>query len=104
MAYFRGSTTPLAKEAVWTSQVGMRERHDSLSGTISADKGGTLYIEQSSDGVNWDVSTSYEITANDGKGFIEQLVAPYWRLRYVNGSEAQGTFRVSVTTQAGGDS
>jgi len=82
----------------------MRERHDSITGAVFADKGGTLHIEQSADGVHWDVSADYEIESKDGKGFTEELVLPYWRLRYVNGSEAQEEFRISATTQAGGDS
>jgi hypothetical protein len=104
MANFQGSTTALAKEATWTSQTRLRERHDTLAGSVFANKAGKLYIEQSPDGTNWDVSTSYAIAASDGKGFTELLVLPYWRIRYVNGTEAQGTFRISVTTQAGGDS
>lgn len=104
MANFQGSTTALAKEATWTSQTRLRERHDTVQGSVFADKKGTLYIEQSPDGSHWDVSTSYEIEANDGKGFTETLVDPYWRIRYVNGTEAQTTFRLAASTQAGGDS
>lgn len=82
----------------------MRERHDSITGAVFSDKAGNLYLEQSADGQNWDVSTSYSITANDGKGFVENLVLPYWRVRFSNGNQDQSVFRISVTTQAGGDS
>lgn len=105
MAYWRGSTTPLEKEKEWVSQVGMRERHDTIDGSVFTDKSGTVFLEQSSDGQNWDVSASYEITASDGKGFVETLVLPYWRVRFKNTTnENQGAFRISVSTQAGGDS
>lgn len=104
MAYFRGNSTALAKEGTWTSQVGLRERHDTVQGSVFADKAGKLFIEQSSDGTNWDVSTEYSVSANDGKGFTEPLIQPYWRIRYVNGSEAQSAFRINASTQAGGDS
>lgn len=104
MAYWRGSETTLEKEGEWVSQVGLRERHDTVAGSVFADQEGTIYIEQSADGVNWDISTSYSVTASDGKGFNESLLLPYWRIRYVNGSEDQENFRLSANTQAGGDS
>lgn len=110
MAYWRGSETPLKKASEtpaneWISRVGMRERHDTVMGSAFADQNGTLYIEQSSDGTNWDVSSPFEITANDGKGFEENLVLPYWRIRFKNtASSDQTIFRISVVTQAGGDS
>lgn len=104
MAFFRGSTTVLAEKTEWISQVGMRERHDSITGSVFADQAGTIFLEQSGDGTNWDVSTSYSIEASKSKGFVETLVLPYWRVRYKNGNTNQGTFRISVTTQAGGDS
>lgn len=104
MAYWRGSTTPLKASATWTSQVGMRERHDTINGTVASDVAGTLHIQQSTDGTNWDVDATYSITGGDGKGFTELLVAPYWRIYYVNGGADQGYFRISATTQSGGDS
>lgn len=104
MAYYRGSTTALAENGEWVSQVGMRERHDTVDGSVYADKAGKIYIEQSQDGSHWDISASYEIEEEDGKGFSEPLVLPYWRIRYVNGSDDQGAFRISADTQAGGDS
>lgn len=106
MAYWRGSETPLAKETgEWISQVGMRERHDTLQGIAFADKAGKLFIEQSGDGKNWDLSEEVSVEASKTKTINTTLVAPYWRIRYKNtASEAQGSFRISVSTQAGGDS
>lgn len=104
MAYFVGSTAALDADNTWTSPTKLRERHDSVQGTVFADQGGSLYIEQSPDGTNWDVSAEYTIAASDGKGFSENLVAPFWRIRFVNGSTPQTTFRITATTQAGGDS
>lgn len=105
MAYWRGSETPLEKEKEWISQVGLRERHDTIVGGVFADKAGTLFLEQSSDSKNWDVSASYSITASTGDGFSENLVLPYWRIRFKNTTnENQTVLRISVSTQAGGDS
>lgn len=110
MAYFRGSTTPLKKSSEesgteWVSQVGLRERHDTLAGSVFADKAGTVFIEQSSDGVNWDISEELSVEASKGKVINVSLLLPYWRVRAKNTTdENQTVFRISVTTQAGGDS
>jgi hypothetical protein len=105
MAYWRGSEAPLEKEKEWVSQMGMRERHDTVEGIVVADKAGTLFIDQSGDGKNWDFSNSFEISASVGKGFSQILVAPYWRVRFKNTTnENQGVFRIWANTQAGGDS
>jgi hypothetical protein len=104
MAYWRGSSTALSNGGTWISQVGMRERHDTLAGSVFADKAGELFVEQSSDGTNWDVSEKLSVEASKGKLVNVTLLLPYWRVRYVNGGESQGSFRISVNTQAGGDS
>lgn len=111
MAYFQGSTTNLTKNSTWTSRVGMRDRHDSVMGTVYSDVAGTLHVEQSIDGTfdndgsgKVDFDTSVAVSAATGTSFNVTLVAPYWRLRYVNGGTDQAKFRVAATTQAGGDS
>lgn len=105
MAYWRGSETPIAKETDWVSQVGMRERHDTLAGIVFADKAGKVVVEQSGDGKNWDFLEEVAVEASKGKSFSVALVATYWRLRYKNTAASDQTaFRISVSTQAGGDS
>jgi hypothetical protein len=87
--------TPLgAAEEYVGDWIKTRQGGVGIIGTIFADQPGTLHIEQSSDGEHVDVDTSYDIVAGDGKGFRELMVAPYWRLRYVNGESAQGAFRI----------
>jgi hypothetical protein len=93
MAYF-GTTTPLAANGTVTLGPRPTDRADRITGTVFSDQAGTLFIEQSSDGTNWDVSTSVPVTANDGSGFSEELVAPQVRLRYVNGATLQTSFRL----------
>lgn len=105
MAYFRGTEpeTTLAKNAEWTSQTALRERHDTVEGSVYSEAEGTLYIEQSLDGSNWDVSTEHTIAGEEGKGFIEQLVDPYWRLRF-KAKEETKELRIGASTQGSGDS
>lgn len=101
---FVGTNTPLTGAATWTSRVKNTDRYDRIAGTVFADQAGTLHVEQSSDGTNWDVDTSYSISASDGKGFSEELVAAFWRLRYVNGATPQTAFRLYGRATAAGDS
>lgn len=67
-----------------------------IVGSVYADQAGTIYIEQSADRDNWDVSTSYAVLAEDGKGIDEEILLPYVRVRYVNGDTDQTEFRLNV--------
>lgn len=77
-------------------------REDWVVGMVFADQGGTLHIEQSMDGTNWDIDTSYTITANNGKGFKEDVFAPYVRVRYVNGATPNTVFRITARFSSAG--
>lgn len=69
-----------------------------IAGSVFADQPGTLYVEQSFDGTNFDVSWSSAITASAGVGFNETLLAPIVQVRYVNGATAQGVLRLFART------
>lgn len=108
MAYWRGTDGVvdglLGNGGVWTSRAALRERHDTVQGVAFSDQSGTLVIEQSLNGVNWDFASSISVTGGTGKDFSVALFAPFWRVKYTNGATPQNSFRVGVTTQAGGDS
>lgn len=96
------TSLPLAASGTWTGGwLARTEGTYSIEGTVFADVDGTLHIEQSSDGANADVDTSYEIKGSDGKGFKEALVGRFWRLRFVNGAKEQKAFRISGTARRG---
>lgn len=99
---FLSTTTPLAANGTVTLGPSLTDRADRIVGSAFSNQAGTLYIEQSYDSANWDVSTSVAIAAADGSGFSEELVAPYVRLRYVNGGTNQGTFRLSARFSSSG--
>jgi hypothetical protein len=101
---FSSTNTPLSGNAVYLSPTMQTDRADYISGTAFADQAGTLYVEQSPNGSDWDLSTSYAILANTGKGFNEYLYAPYVRLRFVNGASAQSVFRLYSRFTSAGDS
>lgn len=101
---FVTTDTPLDADGAWTSEVLLSGRDDYISGSVFSDQAGTIYIEQSGDGENWDISTFYETTANDGKGFSEPLYLPLTRIRFVNGSTDQTAFRIFARFTSAGDS
>jgi len=93
------SSTPLEGDASFTG-----EAVDTLdyaiivisvwADKVSADDG--LLIEFSTDGTNWDHRDEYTIPALVGKTFSCQTSARYFRVKYTNGSEAQGAFRLQT--------
>jgi hypothetical protein len=103
MAYF-GTTSALGSNGTVTIGPRPTDRADYLSGMVFADQAGTIFIEQSGDGQNWDLSTSHPVVANTGQGFTEPLYGPYVRVRYVNGPTAQGALRIFARYTSAGDS
>lgn len=101
MARFNGTTEPLgaAEEATLDMLAG---REDYVVGMVYADQAGDIYIEQSMDNEHWDISTTYAVAADDGKGFKEDVFAPYVRVRYVNGATPQTEFRLTARFSSAG--
>lgn len=96
------TSIPLAANGVYTSGNLLVGLADKVVGSVFADQAGTIFIEQSADGTNWDISTSYAVTASDGKGFSEDILLPQVRVRYVNGTTIQTAFRLWVRTTSSG--
>jgi DUF4097 and DUF4098 domain-containing protein YvlB len=91
------TTTPLAANASYTSSSDDRygRTHRTVIAHAYADQPGTLYIEQSPDGTNWDISESTSVAANTGTALITVIKSRYMRFRYVNGANAQTVFRLA---------
>lgn len=87
--------------------------HDKFVGSVfhidaTATTAATLLVQQSGDGVIWDVSTSYTtaaistadktvgdaITTAYGIKFSEEIVLPYIRLKFTYGTNQPNTFRL----------
>ena len=102
MPRFEATTTALGSNGTFATGTLNSDTYDSIVGSVFADQTGTLYVEQSFDGTNWDVSKSIAVTASAGQAINEPLVAPYFRARYVNGATAQGAFRLRVRATAAG--
>jgi hypothetical protein len=104
-----GTTTALAGAGTFTSPDMMTNTEDRLQGVVLADQTGTLFVEQgypSAVGgtVTWAVSKSIAVVANTGQAIDEALVAPKWRLRYVNGATPQTSFALHAHATSSGNS
>ena len=56
-----------------------------------ADQDCTIYIDQSLDGTNWDITDSFTCLANNGCTRIFASVAPYYRARLTNDGDSATT-------------
>ena len=62
---------------------------------------GTLIVEQSSDGANWDVQDTYNVTGGTASptgefDVIVNVIANFFRIVYTNGATAQTAFRLQT--------
>ena len=77
---------------------------DAVRGAVYSNQAGKVYIDQSSNNIDWDV-TNYSagadisVSASTGKGFKEDLLLNHVRLRYTySGSTVPTTFRLLAKT------
>ena len=90
------TTTPLAANATYTgSSIDFNDSRLGHAGAIAyADQDGTMYFEGSIDGSNWDIELgSQALTGGSGAQLVVQVPCRYIRPKYVNGANAQSTFR-----------
>jgi len=67
-----------------------------IIGSCFSDQDGSVFIEQSYDGTDWDISSSYAYSANEKLGIDISVVATYARARFVNGAVDQTIFRMNI--------
>lgn len=102
MPRYGSSTSPLVAGASWDTgplEAGLADR---ITGSVFSDQVGTIYIEQTPDGVNWDISTNYAVAVNSGIGFSQEILLPKVRVRFVNGATNQGVFRLYARLSSAG--
>ncbi len=91
------TTTPLGSGANFTgAAVSCASFKDLVATAYATTIGGTLYIDQSTDGTNWDLTDSVAVVAATGIRLTGAVALPWCRLRYVNGAGTQGVFRCSL--------
>lgn len=103
MAYIHNSGVLTANQNIVLGQ-NNTDRADSIVGLVFSDQAGTVHIEQSADGQNWDWDDTVAVVASTGNKFSFPLFAPYVRVRYVNGGTNQTVFRLHARFSSAGDS
>ena len=90
------STTPLAANATFVTDAidGQASRLGNVGIIAYSDVDGTMSIEGSIDGTNWDVVLGTQaLTGGTGNKLIVQVPCRYIRAKYVNGAADQTVFR-----------
>jgi len=90
------SAAPLGATATYTSGIFLTQGFARIIGSVFANVAGTLNIDQSPDGQNWDATNTIAVTAATATPVSVEIVCPFARLRYVNGAGAQTTFRLNA--------
>lgn len=86
------TTTNLAGGATFTGPAVPDLNYTAVQYSIKCDQNCTIYVEQSPDGTNWDISDSFSFNAPTGSGNTVQLVASYYRIRVTNTSLITSTY------------
>jgi len=107
----------------FTSDYLRTDTRDYITGSVFSSEAGSFFVEQSPDGVNWNATTSgavrnftannvsggtlnagYSITANVSRGFYEQIILPFWRIRFVrtSGTGTPTSFQIHARTSNAG--
>lgn len=88
------TTATLGAGATFTG-TGEQNSRPAVLVTCHASHAGTLYLELSQDGTNWDTSRPFEVLAatNETHRFVKG--PRYFRARFVNGDTQQTSFRLS---------
>lgn len=86
------TTANLAGGATFTGPAVPDLNYTAVQYSIKSDQNCTVYIEQSPDGTNWDISDAFSFNAPIGSGNTVQLVASYYRIRVTNTSPITSTY------------
>ena len=98
------TNTPLAENEVFTGEPTETLDYAVVNISVFADAPSAidgLSIEQSCDGIHWDIDDKYTIQANTGKTFSIQTACKYYRIVYTNSATAQTAFRLASLLKKG---
>ena len=92
------STTPLGIAGVFTGEAASVSSFGTITVFMDTDQSGTLSMQFSSDGVNWDRQREILEDVNIASGSIHTLsvIASHFRIVYTNGAVAQTHFRLQT--------
>jgi hypothetical protein len=96
------STANLAAGATFTGAADAVTEVDALHIYLFATENCTLIVDQSSNGINWDISNTFTSTANVGYSTTVASVAGFYRVRVTNnGASATTSLRLATQFSAG---
>lgn len=92
------TSTPLSGSATFTGDAELCE-YPYIGIQSFSDVDGTLFLDFSIDGTNWD--STYPVNGNKCSAGVPEVIPAavfgrYFRVRYVNGSDAQSVFRLAT--------
>lgn len=86
------STTALNAAATYTGTSVDVSQYASVVVAVKTDQAGTLYIEFSPDGTNWDSSLSFSVAASTNEVHRLTVTRKYFRVRFTNTSASNQTY------------
>lgn len=98
--------TESTSTADWTSPTKRADGYDTIRGVIFSNQAGSLKVQQSLDGTNWDVEDSITVNASTATKIDDlKIYLPFIRLFFDNGgSTVPTTFRLYARFHGAGDS
>lgn len=88
------SSTPLTSSATFTGTGEIVQDYASVSIFVYSDVSGTMYMDFSTDGTNWDRPKMVKNVSNSVHTLA--VIAKYFRVRYVNDGVGQSSFRLQT--------
>jgi hypothetical protein len=85
------TTAPILAGATWTGVAEDIVNYTGIQTLFKADQNCTVYIDQGSDGITWEITDSWPTYANVGDARSFLSVAPYFRMRIKNTSLLDAT-------------
>lgn len=95
--------TPLAAAAAFTSPRFDLDSYDEIAISCYSDKAGSLAVQQSNDGTNYDTIKTITYSAATTTAIGVPITAKYGRLVYTNGGADQTSFRLYAAKKKGVD-
>lgn len=95
--------TPLTGSATYTTKTfNTKTGGPAMTFICVADQNGTLYLDESVDGVTWDVTATSTYTSTTVFNEMHTAHANFFRIRLVNGASAQGYLRMQIIQRFNG--
>lgn len=89
---WNSSTSTLTNGSTFTGEAEDVSNWASVVAAVKTDQSGTLYMEFSPDGTNWDSSLSFTVSAATNEVHRLSITRKFYRVRFTNGSGSNQTY------------